>query len=803
MAAIMRITRPLATSHWANGFPLDAPSGAREARAVSFLKSIRFAIVSCGILCTLTQAQIPLLGKPAENATAPEEKPEDSRKRLEQWQKEARDALARLDAGGSKPPEGISAREFENHRRDLEQMVLVTSTALKNFEAGTQARRALEQARTDETAWAGFEQEPPYSILLLDELQSQRSAVIARRRTHESALSNMESLRSSTITDLKKAEDAVKTTMLGMQNADSGQMDAAKWRHDAARAKSRSLAARAGYLKAAADALGERITAANIELSLVERKIATVKPRAVFSEEDLAKVESGTRDRISAYEKETAAVSKRLQSAMAERAKAQSALDAAIAETENPPLPGDLAQRRFQLEAAEARVGSLQTIIESLEGLVVMEDMACKAYQDRRILHMTEDQTEHAAALESIMAVAERHRAWLNVLANEMATCAADLSKIESATSAIPAADPRFAFLNEQRAALSEKLAMLQRVHQTSTSHRALLRRWIAEHSPDEEEATFGQRWSHFAATARDSLGKIWSHEVMSYEDKIEVDGETITGRIPVTLGMLLRALLFFVIGYAIAAHLGNRLQRIMVTRGHIAEAQARTLRNWAMIMVGVSLALVTLSFLKIPLTVFAFFGGALAIGLGFGMQTLIKNFISGIIVLAERKVRVGDMLDVDGIIGRVIEVNTRSSIIRSADDVETMIPNSLFLENRVTNWTLSNSRMRRNVRVGVAYGTDTRMMMDILTDCAGRHGLVCKDPAPFAVFDDFGDNALVFTLYFWVELIKGTNAMIVASDLRLMIEKRLTEAGISVPFPQRDIHLITRQPINVRMTDE
>ena len=82
---------------------------------------------------------------------------------------------------------------------------------------------------------------------------------------------------------------------------------------------------------------------------------------------------------------------------------------------------------------------------------------------------------------------------------------------------------------------------------------------------------------------------------------------------------------------------------------------------------------------------------------------------------------------------------------------------------------------------------------MDILTECAGRHGLVCKDPAPFAVFEDFGDNALVFTLYFWVELGRPTNAMVVASDLRLMIEKRFAEAGIGVPFPQRDIHLTSR----------
>jgi small-conductance mechanosensitive channel len=127
------------------------------------------------------------------------------------------------------------------------------------------------------------------------------------------------------------------------------------------------------------------------------------------------------------------------------------------------------------------------------------------------------------------------------------------------------------------------------------------------------------------------------------------------------------------------------------------------------------------------------------------------------------------------------------------------MIPNSVFLENRVSNWTLSSSKMRRNLRVGVAYGSPPQKVMEILTECAGRHGLICKNPEPFAVFEDFGDNALMFSLYFWVELGGSTNAMIVASDLRLMIEKRFTEMEIGVPYPQRDMHLTTDKPIQVQ----
>jgi small-conductance mechanosensitive channel len=386
------------------------------------------------------------------------------------------------------------------------------------------------------------------------------------------------------------------------------------------------------------------------------------------------------------------------------------------------------------------------------------------------------------------------------VLDSEIAACTADLSKLESRAASIASDDPRFALLNEQRASHSEKLTMLQRIDQAATAQRKLIRRWIADYTPKPQEDTLITRLSRLASDAPAIVSRVWSLEVMSFEENVEVDGQTIKGRIPVTLGMLLRALMFFLIGYGVASFIAKRIQKSIVARGHIAEAQAKTLRNWAMIFVGLMLAISTLSILKIPLTVFAFFGGALAIGFGFGTQTLIKNFISGIIVLAERKVRVGDILDVEGVVGTVTEINTRSSVIRSADEVETVIPNSLFLENRVTNWTLTSSRVRRSIKVGVAYGTSPQKVMDILTQAASRHGLISKEPAPYAVFEDFGDNALVFSVYYWVDMSAGANSTVIGSDLRLMIEKNFTEAGIGVPFPQREMHLCTETPIEVRM---
>ena len=762
---------------------------------------LAFACPAHGQLSALKKA---VEGNQAAPPAAPE-KPEEVRKRLELWHDEARDMLGRLEADGATAdlPAGITATDLEDRRRDLEQMVLLTTGLIKNADAVAEARKALEAARADETAWTGFKEKPPYSILMIDELLNERDAIEAKRLSHESSLANFESILASTLGEAKSAEEMVNNAIIAVQNATPEMLELAKWRLDAARAKARLFATRASYLQSNCESFKDRVSASKSELALVERKIQAVAPKAQFSEDDLTKMAKIANDRRKALGKEIDTISKRLKTALATRVRAQTALDElpAVATTASEKELDALRLAKFRVQVADERIGSLQSMIEGLESLVQLESLNLKSYQSRRLIMTSANEEERRKALDSITLLSERLRSWLRVVDNEMATCGAELSKIESRASSITAEDLRFALVNEQRAACSEKLAMLQRASQAVVAQQKLVKRWVTDFTPKTDGIGLTDRITTLATHVWATMFKIWHFEVMSFEEKIEVDGQTITGKLPVTLGMLLRALLFFVIGYWIASKIAQRIQHTIVVRGHIAEAQAKTLRNWAMIVVGVFLAIGTLSFLKIPLTIFAFFGGALAIGLGFGMQTLIKNFISGIIVLAERKVRVGDILDVDGIIGTVVEVNTRSSIIRGADDVETMIPNSVFLENRVTNWTLSSSKMRRSLRVGVAYGSNPQKVMEVLIESAARHGLILKDPVPFAIFEDFGDNALIFSLYFWVHLGGSTNPMIVGSDLRLMIEKRFAELEIGVPFPQRDMHLTTDKPIEVRIS--
>jgi len=779
--------------------------------------------------CVLTVAgsaaalgQATLLKKVTENQAPAKtqdslEQPEETRERLEQWLRDARDTLARQEVpAAASLPEGVTAEELADRHRDLEQMVLMANRALKDLEVTTDARKVLENSRNEDAAWAGFKDKPPYSLLLIDELLNERDAIQAKLTSYEASLSNYQSILATTLTETKAAEEAVSNRVIAVRNASEAATPAAKWRLEAARSKTRPLATRADLLKNQCESLKDLIAAAKIDLSLIARKVKLAHAQCSFIDADMAKVTKLSDARKQAIQKELELVSKRLKTAQAARTQAQSAVDALTATVptipNTPPAGMDAAANKeaqalelakFRLEVAENRVESLEALIEGLETLTQLENISLDAYKDRRAIIEATSNYATNKAVDVLAALLDRIRALENVTDNDLAGCSADLSKLESRAAAVTPEDPRFSLLNDQRAAISEKLAMLQRVALGVVAQRKLVKRWFQEYSPDSDHAGWLARLSGFGHASWTTMKNIWSFEVMSFEDKVDTEDGPRTYKIPVTLGMLLRALMFFLASYWIAAFIANRIQRTVVGHGHLAEAQARTLRNWTMIVVGCFLAIGTLAFLHIPLTVFAFFGGALAIGLGFGTQTLIKNFVSGIILLTERKVRVGDTVDVEGITGVITEINTRSSVIRSSGDIETMIPNSVFLDNRVTNWTLSNAKIRRSLRVGVAYGTPPQKIIEILIECAGRHGLVCKTPAPFVALEDFGDNALVFQLYFWLELVGTTTTttiMIVTSDLRLMIEKRFAESSIDVPFPQRDLRISSSSPIQVQL---
>lgn len=255
------------------------------------------------------------------------------------------------------------------------------------------------------------------------------------------------------------------------------------------------------------------------------------------------------------------------------------------------------------------------------------------------------------------------------------------------------------------------------------------------------------------------------------------------------TVGQILLVPLLFLLAYAII----RRSSKFLVNRLHKRKLDPDLVLLFQRLYFIVCLLLLvftTLAILNVPLGAFAFVSGAVAIGVGFGAQNIINNFISGWILMWEKPIRIGDFLEIGEVKGTVETINTRSTRIRRTDGVHMLIPNSHLLENMVVNWTLVDRLARGNVRVGVAYGSPVKLVSRLIHQAAIEHDLVLDDPDPLVIFEDFGDNALIFDLFFWINTVGERDLRVIRSDLRFRIEELFNEHNIVIAFPQRDVHL-------------
>ena len=307
------------------------------------------------------------------------------------------------------------------------------------------------------------------------------------------------------------------------------------------------------------------------------------------------------------------------------------------------------------------------------------------------------------------------------------------------------------------------------------------LRSVLGQESPSRKAS---RAWVNFSRT----VSQVWSFELFGGDGLRLTVGKVVMG----VLGLLLALMA--------ANGMSRWTSRTATRRFQMAEDQKMLLEKSIFIPVAAVLVLAVLYWLNIPLTVFAFLGGALAIGIGFGAQNLVNNFISGIILLLERQIKVGDIIEVAGSTGKVTHLGSRCSRIRKFDGVELLVPNSSFLEKEVTNWTLADPQHRFDFTIGVAYGSPVEKVLSLLSSALERQPEILREPAPGVFFEAFGDSALIFRIYYWIELAGATDARQVGSELRCRIERDLRVAGVQMPFPQRDLHLRTSTPIPVRL---
>jgi len=264
-------------------------------------------------------------------------------------------------------------------------------------------------------------------------------------------------------------------------------------------------------------------------------------------------------------------------------------------------------------------------------------------------------------------------------------------------------------------------------------------------------------------------------------------------GESTITLSSILTLLLLLILVLVLERVFRRVLVERVLSRTHFDPAlrfAIGKISGYLFIALGFVLALNNAGLNISSLTVLA---GAIGVGLGFGLQNIISNFFSGLIILAERPVAIGDRIEVGGVAGMVTRINMRSSTVVTNDNITIIVPNSDFISNAVTNWSHGDPKVRLRVPFGVAYGSDIPLLKKVMLEVANQHPAVLKEPPPSVFFVGFGESSLDFELGVWT-IDMAHNPLRFKSELYYAIEDTLRKNKIEIPFPQRDLHLRSGQ---------
>jgi small-conductance mechanosensitive channel len=259
--------------------------------------------------------------------------------------------------------------------------------------------------------------------------------------------------------------------------------------------------------------------------------------------------------------------------------------------------------------------------------------------------------------------------------------------------------------------------------------------------------------------------------------------------RINITIGLLLvLAVSFILAGFLL------RLIRKLFTRNMDETDTLKFISVFKFIkyVVYIIVVISVLSLAGVNITPFLAASAALLVGIGLALQDLVQDVIAGIFIIVDKSVLVGDIIEIDGKVGRVFDIKIRTTRTLTRDDKVIIIPNHKFITDSFVNYTQNHKTTRESVIVGVAYGSDTRLVEKLLLECADIQKGVLKKPKPFVMFEDFGDSALIFKVNFFIS--DSFIDPLIKSDIRFRIDEAFRANGVTIPFPQRDVHIYPTQ---------
>lgn len=708
----------------------------------------------------------------------------------------------------SLPPEqlGATGEEVQRSLRLLNVMVLQLSQHISAHRTREIIRQETEDLDARVQSWQGFSAPPPYSIVMLDDLRDSRYAQRLSMSRDEIKKNFLEQEYADRLIAVEKAQQQLRQAKEATENSrdDSASLHSA-WLYDLAQLEVEVAEVRVLSLKTQLALVNETLALHSKTIDFLDRQILVASSDSVFPKEVLDQKLAALGKKLTtleAFQNRAIRDSNRYQEILQEARDALQRLqNSQQSGTKDQSGSDDEVQRLTEeAEVKKAWVDTAVKIVELNKVTAYLISEEKQLWTERYRLSSISDENDLresgvfiANSLKKIgdyrSIVESSHKLAQTLVLNQKKNPEAGFPTEWQKTLAgqkLAAYERRVDFLANNLAEIDELIQLAQRFQEDIADRRL--------------GVTTQERLRAFGGDILEFAQGVWSFEIFTVDDTLIINGQAVTERRSITISKVVRALLILVIGLWLVFRLEGRINRLAARLFNLEGGAALLVQQVFKGVMIISLLLLAMTTVKIPLTVFAFMGGALAIGVGFGAQTLISNFISGFILLLEKPIKVGDQVEVDGSRGRVVSIGARCSQVKRFDGVDILLPNSAFLEKNIVNYTLSDQLIRLHVKVGVAYGSPTRDVAKIIAVALEDHGRILKSPEPVILFEDFGDSALVFSVYFWVEMLPSADTRIVASDLRHMLDKRFHEAGITIAFPQIDVHFDSDRPVQGEM---
>jgi len=632
------------------------------------------------------------------------------------------------------------------------------------------------QQETDTFQKNGLSQKPPYTVDFFDQLKGEQDILQQTAKTSDLALNTVKQSAENALAGLKETQ---KQSRQMQEQFEGNDTPSAQWQLKGVQLDTQLVEARYQLerwkernLKTEQQALAQRNR-------LLEEQASWIKQRLTYIPENLTRHEQALGEKQKELQKTLSLLAKKKKDADQNWIKAQT-------EAQKPASVEVKSRQQAVLKNMDQWRKTYQTAIDQTTDMLHLIDQQIAAWQKRYSL--LQGQTDHATlarwkkenaqrldVLEQSLFLEQQRQndVWRQFgTAEEVGYKYADTSRLDT---------------DRTEAKALQQLAAFGMEYLTVISATQKLERRLKDEIEDQLEDI----------PIRYQVEKIWAQAkgVWNYELGVIDDH-------PLTVKKMIMALTILIFGILLTKMLTRRLAERVLRRPQVKATTAAAIEKLLLYSSYLLVGLFALRMVNIPLTAFAFFGGAIAIGIGFGAQNLINNFISGFIIMGEQPISIGDLIEVEGLLGEVKEVGARCTRIRTGENIDILVPNSSFLEKNITNWTLSDRRIRAHITLGVVYGSPVHQVQELLLQVCREFQEVHQTPEPFVLFTDFGDNALIFEVHFWITVQRIIERRMIESRMRFRIDEIFGQAGIVIAFPQRDVHLDIVKPLQIRLLD-